>query len=90
LSAPYRCSHRLDPFSPRHVRHFAESDLLDLVGKLLPFRLIGRAHPVGDELLELRDIIRTNGRAATLEEAKAQFQANYRKWLVWAKLEVES
>jgi hypothetical protein len=34
--------------------------------------------------------IRTNGRVATLEEAKAQFQANYRKWLVWAGLEVES
>jgi hypothetical protein len=33
--------------------------------------------------------IRTNGRAATLEEAKAQFQTNYRRWLVWAKLEVE-
>src|SRR6266478_3292291 len=47
---------RLDPFSPRHVRHFAESDLLDFVGELLPFRLIGRAHPVGDELIELRDV----------------------------------
>src|SRR6266478_8193336 len=47
---------RLEPFSPRHVRHFAESDLLDLVGELLPFRLIGRAHPVRDELLELRDV----------------------------------
>ena len=34
--------------------------------------------------------IRTNGRAATIEEAKAQFQTNYRKWLVWARLEVES
>jgi hypothetical protein len=34
--------------------------------------------------------IRTNGRAPTLEEAKAQFQANYRKWLVWARLEIES
>jgi hypothetical protein len=33
--------------------------------------------------------IRTNGRAATLEEAKEQFRTNYRKWLVWAKLEVE-
>jgi hypothetical protein len=33
--------------------------------------------------------IRTNGRTATFEEAKAQFQTNYRKWLVWAKLEVE-
>jgi hypothetical protein len=34
--------------------------------------------------------IRTNGRTATLEEAKEQFRANYRKWLVWAKLEAES
>jgi hypothetical protein len=34
--------------------------------------------------------IRTNGRAATLEEAKAQFQTNYRKWLVWSGLEVGS
>jgi hypothetical protein len=34
--------------------------------------------------------IRTNGRTATLEEAKEQFKANFRKWLVWAKLEVES
>ena len=33
--------------------------------------------------------IRTNGRAATIEEAKAQFEINYRKWLVWARLEVE-
>ena len=47
---------RLDPFSPRHVGHFAEGDLLDLVGELLAFCLIGRAHPVGDELLELRDV----------------------------------
>jgi hypothetical protein len=34
--------------------------------------------------------IRTNGRATTLEEAKAQFETNYRRWLAWAKLEVES
>ncbi len=34
--------------------------------------------------------IRTNGRAATLGGAKAQFETNYRKWLVWARLEVES
>jgi len=31
--------------------------------------------------------IKTNGRAATFEEAKASFQTNYRRWLVWAKLE---
>jgi hypothetical protein len=31
--------------------------------------------------------IRTSGRANTIEEAKEQFQANYRKWLIWAKLE---
>src|SRR5260370_5257059 len=47
---------RLEPFSPRYVRHFAESDLLNLFGELLPFCLIGRAHPVGDELLELRTV----------------------------------
>jgi hypothetical protein len=34
--------------------------------------------------------IKTSGRAATLQEAKAQFETNYRKWPVWAKLEVES
>jgi hypothetical protein len=37
---------RLEPFAPWHVRHLAESDLLDLVGELLLLRLIGRAHPV--------------------------------------------
>jgi hypothetical protein len=31
--------------------------------------------------------IRTDGRVATLDEAKAQLHDNYRKWLVWAKLE---
>ena len=34
--------------------------------------------------------IKTNGRAATFEEAKAAFQTNYRRWLVWANLEVEN
>jgi hypothetical protein len=34
--------------------------------------------------------IKTSGRAATIEAAKEAFQANYRRWLVWAKLEVES
>jgi hypothetical protein len=34
--------------------------------------------------------IKTSGRAPTIEAAKADFQANYRRWLVWAKLEVES
>ena len=29
----------------------------------------------------------TSGRVPTLEEAKAQFQANFKKWLVWSKLE---
>ena len=28
-----------------------------------------------------------NGRVPTLEEAKAQLQASFKKWLVWAKLE---
>jgi hypothetical protein len=47
---------RLEPFPPRHVGHFAESDFLDLAGELLAFRFIASAHPVGDELLELRDV----------------------------------
>jgi hypothetical protein len=33
--------------------------------------------------------IRTSGRAGTFEAAKA-VQANYRRWLIWANLEVES
>jgi hypothetical protein len=28
----------------------------------------------------------TNGRAPTLEAAKAEFEANWRQWLQWAKL----
>ena len=47
---------RLKPFPPRHVRHFAESYLLDFVGQKLSSRLIGRSHPVGDELLQLRNV----------------------------------
>src|SRR5262245_24867883 len=47
---------RLNPFSPRHVCNFAESDPLDLVGELLPFHLVSCAHPVGDKLFELRDV----------------------------------
>ena len=32
----------------------------------------------------------TNGHAATLDEAKAQFESTWRQWLAWAKLrEVE-
>jgi hypothetical protein len=31
--------------------------------------------------------IKTSGHAATLEQAKADFQANYKRWLVWARLE---
>jgi hypothetical protein len=34
--------------------------------------------------------IRTSGRADSFEEAKHQFHANYRQWLVWAKLEEPS
>src|SRR6266516_387269 len=30
------------------------------------------------------DIIRRDGRASTLEEAKAQLAENWRKWLTWA------
>src|SRR5436190_8338063 len=47
---------RLEPFSPRHVGHFAESDPLDLVGEVLLFWLVGCARPVGYERLELGDV----------------------------------
>ena len=30
--------------------------------------------------------VRTDGRAPTLEAAKADFEASWRKWLEWAKL----
>jgi hypothetical protein len=30
--------------------------------------------------------MRTDGHAATLDEAKAQFEATWRRWLAWAKL----
>src|SRR5262249_34346448 len=56
---------RLNPFSPRHVCDFAESDLLDLVGDLLSFHLVSCAHPVGDELFELRDVRPAEPRAWT-------------------------
>jgi hypothetical protein len=31
--------------------------------------------------------LRTNGRAPTLDEAKAQFESAWRKWLAWAELQ---
>jgi len=31
-----------------------------------------------------------SGRAATIEDAKAEFHASYKRWLVWAKLEETS
>ena len=31
--------------------------------------------------------IRTDGCTATLEQAKAELRANWRRWLVWARLE---
>src|SRR6516162_5372167 len=43
---------RLKPFPARHVCHFAESHLLDFVSQTFPSRLIGRSHPVGDELVQ--------------------------------------
>jgi hypothetical protein len=49
-------SRRLKPFSIWHVRHLAERDLLNLVRELAAFRLIGRAYPVGNELLQLRHV----------------------------------
>jgi hypothetical protein len=30
--------------------------------------------------------VRTDGHASTLEAAKAEFEASWRKWLAWAKL----
>jgi hypothetical protein len=30
--------------------------------------------------------MRTDGRAPTLEAAKAEFEASWRQWLAWAKL----
>ena len=30
--------------------------------------------------------MRTDGHAATLDEAEAQFEAAWRQWLAWAKL----
>ena len=33
-----------------------------------------------------RSIMRTDGRAATLDEAKVQLTENWRKWLAWARL----
>jgi len=34
--------------------------------------------------------IETSGRARTIEAAKAAFELNYTRWLVWSKLEVDS
>jgi hypothetical protein len=31
--------------------------------------------------------IRTSGKVATLDDAKAQFEAAWRRWLAWAKLQ---
>ena len=31
--------------------------------------------------------IATTGQASSLEQAKAELQANFKKWLVWSKLE---
>jgi hypothetical protein len=31
--------------------------------------------------------LRTGGHAATLNEAKAQFETAWRRWLAWAKLQ---
>src|SRR5262249_56208863 len=36
--------------------YLSQSDCLDLVGELLAFRLIRRAHPLCCELVELRDV----------------------------------
>src|SRR5215469_8234786 len=46
----------LEPFTPRYIGHFAESDFLELFGELLPFRVIGCSNLVGDEFLKLRDV----------------------------------
>src|SRR5215467_12931109 len=47
---------RLEPFSPRNIGDFAQGNLLNFLGDLLAFRRIGRAYPVGCELVELRDV----------------------------------
>ena len=33
--------------------------------------------------------IRTSGKVATLDDAKAQFEAAWRRWLAWTKLREE-
>jgi hypothetical protein len=88
------------PFATPASRHPIP---IDRIGSSLDDgREVGRLHEnpyVPPELRWLWSIIvigahqagiRTNGRTAALEEAKEQFRANYRQWLVWAKLEVES
>jgi hypothetical protein len=39
-------------------------------------------HGILGERLDMR----TDGRAPTLEAAKAEFEASWRKWLAWARL----
>jgi hypothetical protein len=34
--------------------------------------------------------LRTDNRVATLEAAKAEFEAGWRQWLAWAKLQEEA
>jgi len=46
---------RLDPFSPWYIGYLAESNLLNFIGELQTFCLIGRVYPVADKLLKLRD-----------------------------------
>jgi hypothetical protein len=46
----------LHPLTRWHVWHLAESDLLHLLSQLLSLALIARAHPLGNESFELRDV----------------------------------
>src|SRR5262249_37449472 len=46
----------LSPLSPWNVCRLGESEFLYLSCQLLPLSFIGRAHPVADERVELRDV----------------------------------
>jgi hypothetical protein len=48
----------------------------------LTLRLFWLPHGIFGKPVDMR----TNGHAATLDEAKAQFESTGRQWLEWAKL----
>jgi hypothetical protein len=49
-------SRRLNPFAPRHVSHFVQRNSLHFIGELLSSSVIGGAHPLVDQPLQLRDV----------------------------------